>query len=148
MVRYYSCCDSTIYGSWYDTARIRVGCIIGRWRCDWTDYGGTSGIFKLEGVISYWPRGPPLLFWFQLSQAYFRNPWASPGGGSPRTIWQGHHRPLHKWPLLKFAPGRNVMLLTVLDCPVVSQCFQTVPLSHHLLVRPSVRDARVWPFKR
>ena len=25
--------------------------------------------------------------------------------GPPRTIWQGPRRPLHKWPLLKSAPG-------------------------------------------
>jgi len=48
-----------------------------------------SGGFKLEGLVGHWPRGPPLLCWFQLPQAYFRNPWASPeGGGSNVYVMQ------------------------------------------------------------
>ena len=48
-----------------------------------------NGRFKLEGLGDNWPRGPPLLCWFRLPQAYFRNPWASPGGGGSnvRTAW-------------------------------------------------------------
>ena len=33
-----------------------------------------SGGFKLEGLVGQWPRGPPLLCWFHLPQAYFTNP--------------------------------------------------------------------------
>ena len=82
-----------------------------------------SGRFKLEGFVGQWPRGPPLLCWFQLPQAYFRNPfsyrlWRSKNPvleavkqnffidfhqGPTRTIWQGPRRPLHKWPLLESA---------------------------------------------
>jgi len=83
----------------------------------------TSGRFKLEGLVGQWPRGPQLLCWFQLPQAYFRNPfsyrvWRSKNPvlaavmqiffidfhqGPTRTIWQGPRRPLHKWPLLESA---------------------------------------------
>ena len=44
-----------------------------------------SGGFQLERLVGHWPRGRPLLCWFRLPQAYFRNPWASPGGSNVRN---------------------------------------------------------------
>ena len=32
--------------------------------------------------------------------------------GPPRTIWQGHRRPVHKWPLLKSTPAFWPLYLT------------------------------------
>jgi len=53
----------------------------------------SSGGFQLESFVGHWPRRPPLLCWFRLPQAYFRNPRASPGRGSnvrnaPYRVWR------------------------------------------------------------
>jgi len=64
------------------------------WRRHWC-WRSVSGGYKLEGLVGHWPRESPLLCWFQLPQAYFRNPWAShlwritSGCVSSRRCWVG-----------------------------------------------------------